>query len=59
MKCGLCGRDNLSQKEFELHTKFFHKKPTVSSKDNCPDCGAALIMQEGCQHCTCGYSKCA
>ena len=25
----------------------------------CPDCGAALIMAEGCMNCnSCGYSRC-
>ena len=27
-------------------------------KDSCPQCGAALRVEEGCAKCTCGYSRC-
>ena len=40
-------------------------QPTVAPKgstyqySNCPDCGGALVFQEGCETCpSCGYSKC-
>lgn len=26
--------------------------------EQCPECGAKLIREGGCVHCTCGYSKC-
>lgn len=33
--------------------------PDEVVEDKCPDCGANLIRQEGCNHCpSCGYSKC-
>lgn len=29
------------------------------TKENCPECGEKLIMEEGCKHCnSCGYSAC-
>ncbi len=65
MKCDLCNRDNLTAKELSIHRKYFHQDnqseqqvQTVSS-NVCPDCGGALILQEGCEYCNlCGYSKC-
>ena len=38
-----------------------HGKPgTVSITSQCPDCGGALVHQEGCSICTsCGYTKCS
>ena len=33
--------------------------PDEVIEDKCPDCGANLVRQEGCNHCpSCGYSKC-
>jgi len=62
MKCGLCGRENLSEKELEVHKKVFHKKPQVAQPivvGVCPDCGASLLNEGGCTYChSCGYSKC-
>ena len=65
MKCELCDRDKLTAKELAIHKQFFHnKKPQgqqaqIVTSGVCPDCGAALFMQEGCVHCaSCGYSKC-
>lgn len=31
---------------------------TRSERDLCPACNNVLIFEEGCQHCTCGFSKC-
>ena len=32
---------------------------TVVQGQNCPNCGEALVFEEGCMHCpSCGYSKC-
>lgn len=37
-----------------------HKTGEVSITAQCPDCGGALIHQEGCSICTsCGYTKCS
>jgi hypothetical protein len=58
VKCDLCGRDGLSEKELAIHLKVFHKDGQKSSKGSCPECGASLIHQEGCLMCSCGYSKC-
>ncbi len=63
MKCSICGRDKLSEKELEVHTKYFHTNKQHYGKHSvsgvCPDCGATLIFQEGCIKCqSCGYSKC-
>ena len=61
MKCELCGRDGLSEKELRVHKLVFHKdvKERAVSHGACPECGSSLIMQEGCMHCgACGYSKC-
>ena len=30
----------------------------MESGDICPDCGSLMIREEGCLHCTCGYSRC-
>ena len=61
MKCEVCGRDNLTEKELRVHKLVYHKPATNREKSShgvCPDCGASLIMQEGCVMCMCGYSKC-
>lgn len=61
MKCDLCGRDNLSEKELAVHLKVFHKDKNEKavSRGVCPECGGTLSMQEGCAHClSCGLSKC-
>jgi hypothetical protein len=66
MNCMECGRDNLSERELEVHIKFFHKQmvmqyqqPQKVSSGICPDCKATLWFQEGCVSChSCGYSKC-
>ena len=66
MKCKICGRDNLTEKELKIHTKYFHKEPiSVSQQPQkiasgaCPECGTTLWFEEGCAHChSCGFSKC-
>ena len=66
MECGICGRDNLTLKELDVHAKFFHKVPGIMYQQPqrfalgvCPDCGSTLWFQEGCVNCqTCGFSKC-
>ena len=73
MKCEICNRDNLTEKELEIHTKYFQGKcppikqieiarqqsqPRYSANGSCPDCGATLWFEEGCVKCSCGYTKC-
>lgn len=67
MKCDICGRDNLTEKELAVHTKYFHKRkletyeqPQQFAQGACPDCGSVLWFEEGCANCrTCGYSRCS
>lgn len=64
--CKVCGRGNLTEKELDIHTRYFHKtqktshqQPQRISSGVCPDCGSTLWHQEGCTSCpSCGYSKC-
>ncbi len=62
MKCEICGRDGLTAKELDIHTKYFHKLKQTSQKVTsgvCPECGSTLWFEEGCANChTCGFSKC-
>lgn len=68
MKCELCGREGLSERELAIHIKYFHGKhthsisveqPQMIAAGVCPDCGSTLFYQEGCANCpSCGYSKC-
>ena len=64
MKCEVCSRDNLNEKELEMHIKVFHKKKSQAQQGSqgfCPDCGNTLIFEEGCQRCSspsCGFSHC-
>ena len=64
MKCSLCGRENLTERELEIHKKYFHKPketqpPQKIASGACPDCGSTLWYQEGCASCqSCGFSKC-
>jgi len=66
MKCGICGRDNLMEKELEIHTRVFHKKQGMGQQQPqrivegvCPECGSTLWFEEGCANChSCGFSKC-
>ncbi len=64
MKCGICSRDNLSEKEVMIHTKVFHNKvskeqPQKVASGVCPECKSTLWFVEGCMHCpSCGFSKC-
>ena len=66
MKCSICGRDNLTERELDVHKKFFHgaqtkayQQPQVIAAGACPDCGSTLWFQEGCAVCrSCGYNKC-
>lgn len=63
MKCEICGRSNLTARELAVHRKLFHNEQpqqiSPMSAKVCPDCGAALVLQEGCEYCSiCGYSKC-
>lgn len=68
-KCDICGRDNLTERELDMHKRYYHKvggqprKVTQPAQKiasgACPDCGATLWYQEGCASCPgCGYSKC-
>lgn len=37
----------------------FRKLDMNGSRETCPECGTALVVQEGCQKCNgCGFSKC-
>ena len=66
MKCDLCGRDNLTEKELRIHLTIpipAHRKNVGQAQKMsvgaCPDCGATLFFQEGCSLCqSCGFSKC-
>ena len=68
MKCEVtgCGRDGLSQKEKDIHMKYYHgvmlqekEQPQKISSGACPECGSAMFYQEGCSNCqSCGFSKC-
>jgi len=66
MKCDICGRDNLTEKELSIHIKYFHKgrsmrqeQPQRFASGVCPECGTTLWFEEGCATChSCGYSKC-
>ena len=68
MKCGVCNRDNLTEKELSIHLRFFHKQHIVALTQRpqriatgvCPECGSTLWFEEGCATChTCGFSKCS
>ena len=64
MKCGICNRDGLTEKELSVHTKYFHGKsaheqPQKVIAGACPECGSTLWYQEGCANClNCGYNRC-
>lgn len=71
MKCPICNRDNLTERELEMHNRYFHKVgiDKISSMQKqpeqkivagvCPECGAALWTEGGCIHChSCGYERC-
>ena len=69
MKCEICGRDNLTERELSIHLKFYHKTHSTMPQSQeppqriafgaCPDCGSTLWFGEGCATCrSCGYSKC-
>lgn len=55
MQCTKCSRELDTEKELEVHIKYFHKS---QASGVCPDCGGTLMRQEGCEMCHCGYSKC-
>ena len=66
MICHLCHRELSSQRELDMHLKYFHGTGTAQSPpigaavDRCPDCGSQLAMLEGCKSClSCGWSKCS
>ena len=44
--------------ETSLKEKIDKEEIMEEESNNCPDCGSKLILQEGCQQCVCGYSKC-
>jgi ribosomal protein L34E len=63
--CPECGRvfDGVNEeKELKVHIKYCHpqKHPQKGgSADVCPECGAQVMHQEGCQLCpVCGWGKC-
>ena len=72
MKCPIpgCGRDGLTEKELDVHLRYFHKVPgKIPSAGQeppqrfasgvCPECGSTMWFEEGCATChSCGYSKC-
>ena len=66
MKCPICGRDNLTEKELRIHQRIAipaHTKglgqPQRIASGACPECGDTLFYQEGCALCqSCGYSRC-
>ncbi len=66
MQCDICSRDNLTDKELEMHIKVFHGKvdktfqqPQQMTNGACQECGATLWYESGCVHCrSCGYEKC-
>ncbi len=68
MKCEIlnCDRDGLSQRELDIHMKYYHGVIAVSKEQPqkivggvCPDCGSTLWFQEGCANCqACGFSRC-
>ena len=71
MKCGICGRDNLTQRELDVHLRLFHKvggiphppqhnePPQQFAAGVCPECGSTMWFEGGCATChSCGYSKC-
>jgi len=61
MNCELCGRELSSAKELEVHKRYFHAQGRQNHQgDCCPECGGAVMMQEGCRSCpACGWSKCS
>lgn len=66
MMCKECGNKfDFTEKELAVHMKYFHNKSKAGQHmpaqvcGQCPDCGATLFWEEGCQNCkSCGYSKC-
>jgi len=66
MKCSICGRDNMTEKELDIHTRYFHKERAIVQEQPqrfasgvCPECGATMWFEEGCATChSCGFSKC-
>jgi hypothetical protein len=62
MKCEKCGRDNLSERELEVHLKYYHMQDNNQQRISagvCPDCRGDLWHESGCISChSCGYSKC-
>ena len=64
MKCDKCCRDNLTEKELEVHVKYWHvqndsQQAQRISAGVCPDCRGDLWHENGCVSChSCGYSKC-
>jgi hypothetical protein len=63
MKCQICQRDGLNEKELKVHLKYFHKQVdevVFKASNICPECGSTMWFEEGCATChTCGFSKCA
>ena len=67
MNCIECGRTDLTDRELEVHTKYFHKQnqvpkyqqPQQIRTGTCMDCGGDLWHENGCVTChSCGFSKC-
>ncbi len=67
MECNLCKRPDMTEREVEMHKKFYHKigvdnsnpttPPAIYEQPQkivggmCPDCGTTLFYQEGCVNC--------
>lgn len=49
---------SFGKKENDSDSKTDSKNVPENSGNFCPDCGRMLMNVEGCQKCTCGFSKC-
>ena len=49
--------DNISSFSSAM-CRVLNKYTPIELGGKCPECGADLIYEGGCVHCTCGWSKC-